>query len=749
MPIAYWDVETRSGVSLREAGAYRYAIDPTTQPLCLAYAADDSDPQLWLPTEPTPPLFLKIAANPSDWQLVSHNWEFERSILEHVLIPRYDFRPIPLEIQQCSQRLTLANAYPAELDLLAQALGLPYRKDPAARRAMLQVSRPRAQRKRKTTTIPSWDEDPGKLQLVYERCKLDVVTTRAVFNSPKLDRLSETERRFQLQDAAINARGVRLDREFAAAAMALAFNERAAVNLKLQELTHGAITSVDQNARFLAAVNARGHAMTTVNKRAVAQVLAHKPDDHVRRLLELRQIGARAAVNKFRRMLAFASPHDDRLRGCLRMYGASTGRWTGLGPQLQNLKKNESGLPLSVVDSVRRGDRDGIALFGAPLALLGDISRATLVSAPGMELKSGDFSAIESVVLAWLAGETWKLAAYRTYLHTGDTSLEPYRVIARRMLNRPADAEITGAERQLGKAAELASGFGGSVGAWRRIVPHDPRTDDEIKAIIQQWRAAHPLTRKFWNDVARSLRIAIRTGQPVQVASAPQPPIVATFKDGDLRLRLPSGRTINYPQARLVPGKFEEAPSDIEFFDNARGEWKRYRGWFGVFVENVVSGVARDLLAAAIARFEERGHAVVLHCHDELTIETPIGALSDQDFRDLLLEAPAWAQGLPLGGKVHTGAHYLAPPERPAEPLGEADPDERVLEAAIDAFIDDTRDDIGPIDDPVLVEREDDDDFIAGLPDDFAPLTDLVTLPLTPDNKICPDYALASASGFE
>ena len=350
-----------AGVNLRECGAHIYAIDPTTQPLCMAYAVDDGEPQLWLPPEPPPSLFLEIAADPSGWLLVAHNWTFENAILEHVLIPRYGFLPIPLEIQHCSQRLALANAYPAELGLLAQALGLPYRKDPEARKAMLSVSRPRAQRKRKSTAAPVWDEDPEKLRLVYERCALDVISTRAVYNSPQLERLSETERRYQLEDAVINARGVRLDRGFVTAAMELAFRERTAINLKIQELTHGAITSVDQNARFLAAINDRGHAMTTINKRAVAQVLAHKPDDYVRQLLELRQIGARAAVNKFKRMLAYASPHDDRLRGTLRMYGTATGRWVGLGPQLQNLKKNESSLPLSVVDPVRRGDRAGIA----------------------------------------------------------------------------------------------------------------------------------------------------------------------------------------------------------------------------------------------------------------------------------------------------------------------------------------------------------------------------------------------------
>ena len=165
-----------------------------------------------------------------------------------------------------------------------------------------------------------------------------------------------------------------------------------------------------------------------------------------------------------------------------------------------------------------------------------------------MELKSGDFSAIESVVLAWLAGEQWKLDAYATFQRTGDTQLEPYKIIARRMLHKPEDAEISSAERQLGKGGELASGFGGSVGAWRRIVPHDPRTDAEIKAIIQQWRSAHPATTKFWKDLARAIRIAIKTGQPILVAPAPRPPIVAAFADGNLTITLPSGRAITYPK---------------------------------------------------------------------------------------------------------------------------------------------------------------------------------------------------------
>ena len=246
MRTVYWDVETRSAVSLRECGAYIYSIDPTTQLLCLVFVIDDGDPQLWLPPDPVPRVFLETASDPSNWQLIAHNWEFERAILENILIPRYGFRPIPLTSQHCTQRLALANARPAELDLLAQALGLPYRKDPAARKAMLAVSRPKAQRKRKATAVPTWDEGPEKLQLLYERCKLDVITTRAVWQSSKLKQLIDVERRYQIQDAAINARGIRCDRTFVTAARDLAVRERTAINLKLQELTQDTITSVDQ-----------------------------------------------------------------------------------------------------------------------------------------------------------------------------------------------------------------------------------------------------------------------------------------------------------------------------------------------------------------------------------------------------------------------------------------------------------------------------------------------------------------------
>ena len=181
--------------------------------------------------------------------------------------------------------------------------------------------------------------------------------------------------------------------------------------------------------------------------------------------------------------------------------------------------------------------------------------------------------------------------------------------------------------------------------------------------------------------------------------------------------------------------------------DNARGQWKPYRGWFGTFVENVVQGTARDLLAAAIDRLESRGIPVVFHCHDEVTIEVPVGSLSDADFLAILLELPDWATGLPLGGKVHSGPHYLEAPDEPALRWLMPDPDAGARAGDRRLCRRHATGHRRPIDDPALVEREDDEDYVTNLPDHVAPLTEMVELPLAPGNKVvCPFHEDADPS---
>jgi DNA polymerase len=732
MPNLYWDVETRSAASLRLVGAWNYAAHPTTEMLCLCYAVDDGGVQTWTNRslldpndrgDPVPEPFLAAARDPKNWRLISHNYEFERTVLEPILIPKHGFPSIPLEAQHCSMTVALANAYPAELETLAQALELPYGKDREGLLLMRQMSRPRKPRKGEDKSVLHWVFDAEKLARLIEYCAQDVRASRAVWNHPKLRPLIKAERRVQILDAIINRRGVRADRELALAARDMSVRERIAINAALTDLTDGTITSVNQAGRIKAYANDRGHAMTGVTKRSVSAVLAADPDDATRRVLELRRDGARASVLKYEKILAYAGADDDRMRGTMRMYGAGPGRWAGKGPQLQNLKKNESGIPLEVADVVRAGDRARLRQYGNPLDVLGDVARAAVCAASGHVLMAADFGAIESRILAWFADETWKLETYREFDRTGDKATEPYRVVAAKMLRQNDPAGLSKEERGKGKAGDLACGFGGSVGAWKRIVSGDDRPDAEVFADIRAWRDAHPHTTAYWRELSRAIRIAIRTNQPFAAGK-----ITAGYEDGNLYLALPSGRRITYPQAKLVQGKYEDGDPDVLFKDNARGKWSDYRGWFGTFIENCVQGAARDLLAAAIERFETRGIPVVLHVHDEVIGEIPTGSIAEADFLAILLEAPEWAEDLPLAGKVWSGTHYLEPPEDPQPPIPprEAEletPAQDEPERLVDAILGEMP--------PETTAPAGDETELASLDDTVAPLFDLVSVALT------------------
>ena len=728
MQHVYWDIETFSQVNLKDRGTHIYASDKTTGIFFFCYTVDVGEVQTWYPSDPVPPPF----ANPADFLFVADNFSFERAIHENILVRRYGFPPIALENTDCAERRALAASYPAELGLRCEALELPFRKNPEARKAMMRLTRPQTAKKN-----GSKPQDPTQQErdfaLLFERCKSDVEATRACYNHPRLPPLLPEERALLLLDARINARGIVANIPFLEAARKLAVNERDAINTRLAQLTAGVITSVDQVQKIRDTLNARGHDLGSLGKQAVAAALAGQPEGFVRDLLSIRQQGAYASTRKYKKLLEVADPVDHRIRDALRIYGAGPGRWSSVGTgQLQNLARNGRELPASLIGAVIAGDRNELTRWGNPLQVVSGISRAALCAAPGQHLICVDFAAIESRVLAWVAGETWKLKAYRKFDQTGDKTIEVYRIVAARMLNKNIE-QITTADRQKGKATDLACGYGGSIGALRRIVGDDGRSDEALQVDVKLWRDAHPATRRLGRDLARAIRVAIRVGQnrPISVTELPQPSLVVAFDGHTLTMTLPSGRAIHYPGARLVPNsKFQDGEADIEFFDNAKGQWKRVRAWYGTFLENTVQAIARDLLAAALLRTETRGWSTVFHCHDEIVIEAPEGALPDAEVLAMLKEPPPWAIGLPLNGKVHRGPTYLEAPATGEPP--ERETEQELVEHAVEAFVATTQ--LNP---NIAVAA--DEDFLASLTDTVAPLYDLVSLPMTQSHHVsCP-----------
>jgi hypothetical protein len=318
----------------------------------------------------------------------------------------------------------------------------------------------------------------------------------------------------------------------------------------------------------------------------------------------------------------------------------------------------------SAIAAIKSGELGRVAALGQPLSIAADVSRGLICARPGHVLIGADFSAIESRVLAWLADDKKKLATYRAFDETGDPTLEPYCVTASKILGRvvtPADEE----GRTIGKTADLALGFGGSVGAWRKLAPNDARSDEEIKANVAAWRSAHPQIVRFWSNLETALKRAVR--RPGQLFTCGR--LSAQCWDGTLWVELPSDRAIAYPEAHLVDGKFEDT-TDIAFKDNAMGKWREVVEWYGVFVENVVQATARDLLAAALVRLEAAGFEIVAHVHDEAIAEIAEGEDRQAEFLAIMTQVPPWADGLPIAGKAWCGKRFVKS-DRPAEPTAE------------------------------------------------------------------------------
>jgi DNA polymerase len=665
------DFETRSAAKLKTVKTQRYAMDVTTTVLCVCYAINDGKIETWIPEEgkPPPDVFVEAANNP-DWRSVAHNDGFETGIEEHILGPRYGWPLVPIERHICTEAMALAAALPGELAAIAEILQLPVQKDIEGRKLMLELSKPRKARKGEDPKGIYWVEiTPEKLARLIKYCCNDVATERAACH--RLQQLPIFEQKVWQIDARINARGFRTDLELAAAARKIVQAEQARINAKASTLSGGAITTIHQRDRIIAYVNERGHNLQRLNKRAVATALAHEPDAETRKILELRREGARASVEKLDTL--FASVCDDlRVRSVLRYYGSHTGRWTGAGFQPQNLKKPSIKSITAAIAAVRSGKLENVQALGDPISIIADISRAIIVAAPGNVLEAGDFSAIESRILAWVANETWKLEAYREFDRTGDPKLEPYCVIASRVLGREV-APANEADRERGKTQDLAFGFGGSVGAWRRFVPDDPRSDNEIYAQeVVPFRKMHPATVQFWAQLAYAMKECVRFRKPVQ-----RDKFSCDFVGEDLHLILPSGRHLYYPKARLDVAKYGNY--EIYFHSKTKG-WQEIVTWHGTLTENLVQAVARDLLANALVNLDAAGLEPVLHVHDEIVVEIAQTSANRNEFLQLMTTPPAWATGLPIAAKTRTSERYIksdAPTEviePPPPPISEPPP---------------------------------------------------------------------------
>jgi DNA polymerase len=642
------DYETRGLLRLASVGVHQYVSDAGTSVLCAAYAVDDDPVQLWTPGDPVPHEFVEAAHNPA-WLVCAHNDGFETAVEQHIL---GRWPQIPIERHRCTMAMALAAGLPARLGALADALELANRKDAGGERLMHQMSKPRRPHKDENPAGTYWFDDQKRVERLRAYCAQDVEVERELYR--RLPPLSPSEQVLWTLNHTINTRGFHVDRAFAAAARAVAEAAVPEIDAEITTITSGAVTAISQVARLLTWVREHGSVLEQLERKSIGKELER--DDLppvVRRALELRLGGAQAAVKKLDALLARAGD-DDRVRDAFRYHGASTGRWAGEGYQPQNLKRAVA--DEATIAAVATGDYAHVrSLYAQPLSVIGDCTRAMITAAPGHVLIGADFSAIESRVLAWVAGEEWKLDSYRRFDATHDPRDEPYCVTACKIFRRPEGSFTKGSpERSVGKTCDLAFGYMGGLGAWRKFEP-DRFTDDEVKTFNAEWRAAHPKIKRFWYDVDRAALMAVRQRGRVFRCG------LVAFKSAGafLWLKLPSGRKLAYPQPRAVG---DDKRQHVVFADNAAGQFKDCRSgqgsYGGLWTENIVSGIARDLLADAMLRIEAAGYPIVLHVHDEVVAEVPIGFGSTEEFTRLMTPKPSWALDLPVAASAWTGMRY-------------------------------------------------------------------------------------------
>lgn len=648
------DFETRSLCDLIEAGAHVYAAHPSTEILLLAYQIDGREPQSWEPGGADPTELLSLLA--SGRAVFAFNSAFDRQIWEHVT-PAHWYRPAPTQWHDV-MGIAAYRALPMSLDDCAEVLGVAQKKSKEGKALIRKYCHPIS--KSNQTFRPLTPEDRAAFR---EYALQDVRATAAVLE--RVGDLPADERAWWLVEQRINDRGVRLHIPAVNRAIEVAEAEADRINMDLSALTGGRVTSASQAARIAAEANAIvPNSLPDCTKGEVAAALALAEDPGLRRLLELRRDGSRASTKKLYKM-ARGAGEDWRARGLMQYHAATTGREGGRRVQPQNLLRPDEdfagyGITPDVLASFPSA-AEAIELLNfiyphGPVRAIANMMRNFFIPENGHLFVAGDYSAVEARVNAALAGEVTKLQGFRD-VDSGQAD-DIYCVTASAIYGRTIRKKTDKAERQVGKIAELASGFGGSVGAWMAFGADKLGwTEDAIKEKVKAWRAAHPRIVASWYTYEEAATLAVHYPGKVYTGGAVD---YCVWRDW-LLCRLPSGRTLHYFHPEPATGKF--GGETFSFWANKPTQsggrvWGQRVAYGGLLCENIVQAVSRDLMVAAVHRCEEAGSPVVLTVHDEVVTEVPVDR-ADPKVLEALMETPTtWSKGWPIKAEAWAGLMY-------------------------------------------------------------------------------------------
>ena len=638
----FLDCETFSSTDIK-AGAFKYMEDETFEILLIAYAWNDEPVRVLDLTDPLKheelPDIVSGLLDP-DTVKVAHNSAFERGAFRQWL-----GKDMPPEEWEDTMILAAMNGLPMSLDDAGAALQL---RDQKIKEGTLLINyfckpcRPTIANGGRTRNLPEHARD--KWERFAEYCRRDVEVCRDIYRRLHSFPVPEWERKVWALDARINERGVLVDPDLVDAAIAVdeAFKEEHTAELRrLTGLDNP--NSVAQLKEWLERV---GVFVDSLDKATVKDLRTSVPDPTTRRVLELRQLLGKTSTTKYEAMTRSACG-DNRVRGLLQYYGAGrTGRWAGRLVQVQNLPQNHLDQIDKVRELVRSRDLETLEMIYDNVPdVLSQLIRTAFVAKEGHTFLVSDYAAIEARVIAYLAGEKWRMDVFA---QGGDI----YCSSASQMFKVPVVKHgENGHLRQKGKIAELACGYGGGVGALKAFgADKMGLTEDEMQLIVTQWRQASPTIPRFWRDTENAAKRALEN--PGRTYTIPCG--VKYRRDADaLRCRLPSGRILSYWGARLENGS-------IVFMgqNQTTRKWEKTDTWGGKLVENIVQAYARDCLAVALLRLDEACYNITFHVHDEIIAEAPDGSRWE-DMAEIMGRPIEWAPGLLLRGDGYDTKFYM------------------------------------------------------------------------------------------
>lgn len=630
------DIETFSSVDLGKSGVYRYAESEDFEILLFGYSVNGSPVQVvdLACGENLPEEIRKAISDPTVMKW-AFNAQFERICLSRFLgMPTGEYLdPVSWH---CTMIWSATLGLPMSLAGVGTVLSLEKQKLTEGKDLIRYFCVPCKATKvngGRTRNLP--EHDWTKWERFKSYNLRDVETEMEI--QKKLSRfpVPENEWRNYCLDQKINDRGVALDMELAHRAVQCDNQYREFYLRQAREIT--GLENPNSVLQLRDWLWERGVELDSLSKNAVQDLLPDTDGD-VRKVLSLRQELAKSSVKKYTAMENLVC-RDSRGRGLIQFYGASrTGRYAGKLLQVQNLPQNHLPNLETARALVQSGNFDALEmLYDSVPNVLSELIRTAIVPKRGCRFIVSDFSAIEARVLSWFAGEQWRLD---TFTQGGDI----YCASASQMFGVPVEKHgINGELRQKGKQAELACGYGGSVGAMKSMgAVRMGVKEEELQPLVDAWRQANPRIVQFWWEVDRAAKTCVKQHIPTQAGR-----LRFEYQSGILFIQLPSGRRLAYAKPRMGENRFGGEAITYEGVGTGR-KWERLETYGAKCVENIVQGTARDLLALALLRLEKAGYPVVMHCHDEAICEVPIGQGSVEEVNRIMAVAPEWAEGLPL-----------------------------------------------------------------------------------------------------